>query len=83
MRSAMAWIGRVLLVFCEAQRQGVTFLDGVAALRAVADPDVPALFLDAGVTQHPAAAGHYTVKGNRWVAEWLLASLRERGIVTQ
>lgn len=64
----------------EAQRQGVPFLDGVTALRTVAPDDVPALFLAETATDFPSAAGHYTVRGNRWVAQWLLAALRERGL---
>ena len=65
----------------EAQRQGVPFLDGVTALREVAPSDVPALFLADSVTHYPAAAGHYTVRGNRWIAQWLLDSLRSRGVL--
>jgi len=65
----------------EAKRQGVPFLDGVTALREVAPNDVPALFLADAATQYPSAAGHYTVRGNRWIAQWLLDSLRARGVL--
>jgi hypothetical protein len=65
----------------EAQRQGVPFLDGVTALREVAPNDVPALYLADAAIQYPAAAGHYTVCGNRWIAQWLLDVLRTRGVL--
>jgi hypothetical protein len=67
----------------EAQRQGVPFLDGVAALREVPAEEVSGLYLAEGVTQFPSAAGHYTVRGNQWVAQWLLAALRERDLVSR
>jgi hypothetical protein len=65
----------------EAQRQGAPFFDGVAALREQPEEEVPALFIAETATQFPSAAGHYSVRGNRWVAQWLLASLRERGLL--
>jgi hypothetical protein len=65
----------------EAQRQGVPFLDGVTALREIAADGVPALFLADALTTYPAAAGHYTVRGNRWIAQWMLASLRAQGVL--
>jgi len=65
----------------EAQRQGVPFLDGVTALRTVAQDDIPALFLAEASTHFPSAAGHYTLRGNRWMAQWLLDSLRARGVL--
>ena len=66
----------------EAQRQGVVFLDGVAALRRLTPSEIPELYLDEGTTQFRAAAGHYTVRGNSWVAQWLLGSLRDRGLMS-
>lgn len=62
-----------------AQRLGVPFLDGVAALRALAPEEVATLYIPEGASDFPAAAGHFTERGNRWAAAWILAALRENG----
>ena len=65
----------------EAQRQGVVFLDGVAALRRLPRDEIPELYLHEGATQFRAAEGHYTERGNLWAARWLLESLRDRDLL--
>ena len=65
----------------QAQRVDVPFLDGAAALRAVPPERRADLYLAPGEIDYPAAAGHFSVQGNRWAAEWLLGELRERGIL--
>lgn len=64
-----------------AQELGVPFLDGTTALAGRPSEELDALFLAAGAIDYPAAAGHYTVAGNRWAAEWMLAELRARGVL--
>ncbi|RIL01911.1 MAG: hypothetical protein DCC71_17070 [Proteobacteria bacterium] len=63
----------------EAQRLGVPFLDGVPALRALPPDAVASLYIPPRHDDFPAAAGHFTVKGNRWIAEWMLAGMRAHG----
>jgi hypothetical protein len=59
----------------EAERLDVVFLDGVARLRAVAPAEVASLYVQQAATDFPAAAGHFTERGNRWAAEWILPAL--------
>lgn len=62
-----------------ARRLGVPFVDGVAALRALPPDEVAALYIPDGASAFPAAAGHFTARGNRWAAGWILAALRQSG----
>jgi hypothetical protein len=63
----------------QAQALGVPFLDGVKALRQLPAAEVASLYIAEGASDLPAAAGHFTARGNRWAAEWILAGLREQG----
>jgi hypothetical protein len=60
----------------EAQRLGVGFVDGVERLRALAPAEVAALYIQQAATDFPSAAGHFTERGNRWAAEWILGAIR-------
>lgn len=64
----------------EAAKLGVPFVDGVERLRVRDAAAVAPLYIDRAATDHPAAAGHFTVAGNRWAAEWILAALHEHGL---
>ena len=66
-----------------AQSLGVPFLDGTAALREVPPEEVEDLYLQPGTLDFPAAAGHFSVRGNRWAAQWILAELRARGVLAR
>lgn len=65
----------------EAQRIGVPFVDGVTKLRALPVEQATALYIANAANDFPAAAGHFDRAGNRWVAEWIAAALREHGVV--
>lgn len=65
----------------QAQRLDVPFLDGAAALRAVPREHRADLYLAPGEIDYPAAAGHFSVQGNRWAAAWILDELQERGVL--
>jgi len=64
-----------------ARRLDVPFLDGVEALRALPEGEAETLYIEKAATSFPAAAGHFDARGNRWAAEWLVAALRERGVL--
>jgi hypothetical protein len=65
----------------EAQRLGVPSLDATVALRELAGDDVASFYIAPGELDFPSAAGHFTARGNRWVATWLLGELRARGVL--
>ncbi len=62
---------------------GVAYIDLVAALRDLPPAQVGPLFIPEGTVEFPGAAGHYSVEGNRWVAEEVYEALRELPEVTE
>jgi hypothetical protein len=59
----------------EARQRGLPFLDLVAELRRLPAGEVDSLFIGPGELEYIGAAGHFTPKGNAWVAERLYATL--------
>jgi hypothetical protein len=62
-----------------ADSLGVPFVDIVEALRAVPAAERDSLYLQPGELSFVRAAGHFSVRGNRWVAD----QLRERLLAMQ
>jgi hypothetical protein len=60
----------------QAAARGIPFLDLVEWIRKLPREQIPALFIPEGVLAYPAAAGHYSARGNEWVARQLYARLR-------
>ena len=60
----------------QAAARGIPFLDLVEPIRKLPREQIPALFIPEGVLAFPAAAGHYSARGNEWVARQLYARLR-------
>lgn len=58
-----------------AEAAGIEFLDLVEPFRDVPLADVDSLFIPPGRMDYAYAAGHYTAKGNAWVARTLQARL--------
>lgn len=73
--------GRALRDFVarEAARLGVPFLDGAAKLRERDPSELDDLYITQAAVDFPAAAGHFTERGNRWTASWIVEALRENG----
>lgn len=58
-----------------AQDTDAVFIDVVEAFRQLPPDQVPQLFIAEGAVDFPGAAGHYTVAGNRYVAEVIYEQL--------
>jgi hypothetical protein len=52
-----------------ADDTGVPFIDGVEALRSLPPAEIQPLFIPEDALDFPAAAGHYSVEGNAFVAQ--------------
>ncbi|UCE86004.1 MAG: hypothetical protein JSU66_17035 [Deltaproteobacteria bacterium] len=62
----------------EARRRGLYVVDLVERLRQLPRNEVARLFIPEGSLPFRGAEGHYTRQGNRWVAEQLVRSIRDR-----
>ena len=60
----------------ESARLGVTFIDLVPALRRLSIRDMATMFIPPGVMEYAYAAGHYTVRGNRFVRDAIIDEAR-------
>ena len=56
---------------------GLAYIDLLPVLRALTQEQAEALYIRAGQLEFPAAAGHYSVAGNRWAAEQIHRGLLE------
>jgi hypothetical protein len=65
----------------QGERLGVPCFDLVEELRSVPPAELAELFLEPGEIDFPAAAGHYSVRGNRLVAEWIRDRLAAEGLL--
>ncbi len=61
----------------EARRRGIAFVDIAEELDTLSARDVAGLYIPTGSVDFPGAAGHFNEAGNAWVAESLLARLRD------
>jgi hypothetical protein len=60
----------------QAAARRIPFLDLVERIRALAPEQISEFFIPEDVLAFPGAAGHYSVRGNRWVARQLHARIR-------
>ncbi len=61
----------------ELENIGVPYLNLIEDLGEVPEPAIPSLFIQPGEIDLSGAAGHFTVKGNRWAATQILRRLSE------
>ncbi len=57
---------------------GLIYIDLIDEFRALSDQEMNDLFIPHGAIDFPGAAGHYTAKGNQYIAEQLYKKLLEQ-----